>query len=229
MADETAVRLELGLARAAHADAAAELLEVGPHARQPRQRVLELRELHLHLGLGAARAHGEDVEDQLGAVDDALADLALEVLALRRREFIVEDDDRRLVLGDERLQLLDLAAPDVGRGVGTVDLLGERRDDDGARGVRELRQLVEVLDGVMARVGPLDGRADEDGAFLRGLELDEFADGASAVEVSLTPAAGECRLPESSLRHRRQACFSSRSPAPSRAWSSAGPRPSTAA
>ena len=50
--DEPAIRLELGFTRAAHADAAAELLEVGPHARESRQHVLELRELDLHLRLG---------------------------------------------------------------------------------------------------------------------------------------------------------------------------------
>ena len=47
--DQPAVGLELRFAGTAHADAAAELLEVGPHARQARQHVLELRELHLHL------------------------------------------------------------------------------------------------------------------------------------------------------------------------------------
>ena len=55
--DQPAVGLELRFTRAAHADAAAEFLEVGPHAREPRQHVLELRELHLHLRLApTARA-----------------------------------------------------------------------------------------------------------------------------------------------------------------------------
>ena len=48
-----------------------------------RQQVLELRQLHLHLRFGGARAGGKDVEDQLGAVHYPRADVVLEVLALR--------------------------------------------------------------------------------------------------------------------------------------------------
>src|SRR5207248_408913 len=47
------VGLQLRLAGAARADAAAEPLEVLPQAAHPRQVVLELRELHLELALGA--------------------------------------------------------------------------------------------------------------------------------------------------------------------------------
>ena len=50
---EAAVGLELRLAGAARADAAAEALEVLPHPAHPRQVVLELRELDLELSLGA--------------------------------------------------------------------------------------------------------------------------------------------------------------------------------
>src|SRR5690606_29856532 len=115
----------------------------------------------------------EDVEDELGAVDHALGELALEVLALGGRELIVEDDERSVLLGDELLELVDLAAPDVGRGIGAVELLRERADDDGTGGVGEAGELLEVLSDVMAGVAALDGRADEDGAFLGRREIDE--------------------------------------------------------
>ena len=72
------VGLELRLAGAARADAAAEPLEVLPHAAHARQVVLELRELDLELALGAAGVLGEDVEDQLRAVDDARLERVLE-------------------------------------------------------------------------------------------------------------------------------------------------------
>src|SRR5674476_1218842 len=62
MIDQTSIGLELGFTRTAHANASAEFLEVGPHAREARQCVLELRELHLHLCLTRARARREDVE-----------------------------------------------------------------------------------------------------------------------------------------------------------------------
>ena len=62
-ADQAAVGLELRFARAPRADAAAEPLEVLPHAAQPGQDVVELRELDLELALALARL-GEDVEDE---------------------------------------------------------------------------------------------------------------------------------------------------------------------
>ena len=85
------VGLELRLAGATRADApaddaqaAAEALEMLPHSPHARKVVLELRELDLELALGAAGMLGEDVEDQLGAVDDARRQRILEVALLRR-------------------------------------------------------------------------------------------------------------------------------------------------
>ena len=92
--DDPAVGLELGFARAPETDAAADAREVGPHPGEPRQHVLELRQLDLQLGLVAPRPGGEDVEDDLGPVHDAHLELALEVGALHRAQLLVEDDQR---------------------------------------------------------------------------------------------------------------------------------------
>src|SRR5581483_6279994 len=70
-ARQPAVGLELRLPGPARADAAAEPFEVLPHPAHARQVVLELRELDLELALGGDGVLGEDVEDQLRAVDDA--------------------------------------------------------------------------------------------------------------------------------------------------------------
>jgi len=43
---------------------------VGPHPLQPRHGVFVLGQLHREPGLLRLRAAGEDVEDQLGAVED---------------------------------------------------------------------------------------------------------------------------------------------------------------
>ena len=88
---EPAVGLELRLARAARADAAAETLEVLPHPAHARQVVLELRELDLQLALGRDGVLREDVEDQLRAVDDSRVERVLEVALLRRVELVVDD------------------------------------------------------------------------------------------------------------------------------------------
>ena len=59
-------------------------------ARQP---VLQLRQLDLEVPFTRPRAPREDVENQLGAIDDAPAEDLFEVARLRRRELVVEDHD----------------------------------------------------------------------------------------------------------------------------------------
>ena len=62
-------------------------------ADEPRQQVLQLRELDLQLAFARPGAAREDVEDQLRAVDDLAAERLLEVAQLRRAQLVVEDDD----------------------------------------------------------------------------------------------------------------------------------------
>src|SRR6185437_984061 len=86
-ADESAVGFELGFAGPAGADAhalaaAGDSLQVAPHPGQPGIRVLHLGQLNLELGFVGLGARGEDVEDQLGAIEDL---------------------DPRIVAGDARL------------------------------------------------------------------------------------------------------------------------------
>jgi hypothetical protein len=144
-ADEAAVRLELRLARATEADTAADPRQVRPHALQSWQHVLELRQLHLHLRLAAAGARGEDVEDQLGAVHDARLQRVLQVLALRRRQFLVEDDEGRAQLRGQLPQFGDLALADVVLRVRRVEPLLQRAHHLRAGRVRQPLQLLQVL------------------------------------------------------------------------------------
>ena len=69
LGDEPAVLFELLLARAPDADPALVARQVGPHPLEPGQRVFELRQLDLEVGLVGLRPGGEDVEDHLGPVD----------------------------------------------------------------------------------------------------------------------------------------------------------------
>ena len=109
-----------------------------PHAPHARQVVLELRELDLELSLGRHRVLGEDVEDQLRAVDDARVERVLERPLLRRVELVVDEQHlgaRLLVLA---LQLFELALSDVRPTVGPAAVLDELADRLDARGPGEL-------------------------------------------------------------------------------------------
>jgi len=129
-----------------------------------------LSELDLKLGLARPRPRREDVEDQLGAVHHALARGVFDVLALRRRQLVVEDDERRILLVDERPELLDLPLAEIGRGVGPIDLLRDAADDNGTRRVDELLELIEMLIEIMARRRSLARRANKQGALDRRRE-----------------------------------------------------------
>ncbi len=69
--------------RRPQADAAGLPREVSPEPRQPRQQMLELRQLDLQLAFASAGAPGEDVEDQRRAVEDLAVEDAFEITALR--------------------------------------------------------------------------------------------------------------------------------------------------
>ena len=130
------------------ADAAAEALEVLPHPPHPREVVLELRELDLELSLGADGVLGEDVEDQLRAVDDARLERVLERALLRRAELVVDDQHLCLGLAVGLLQLVELPLADVRARVGEPPVLDDPADGLDARRPRELLELGELVVGV---------------------------------------------------------------------------------
>ena len=79
LADLAPVGLELRFARAARADAAAQARQPVAAADQPRQQVLQLRQLDLQLALAGPRPPREDVEDELGAIDRPSARGAIQI------------------------------------------------------------------------------------------------------------------------------------------------------
>src|SRR5207247_8910017 len=96
---------------------------------------------------------GEDVEDHVGAVEDAdagvaLGEGALEIAHLRRGELAVEDHDLRAVLVQCALDLVDLSRAREGRRVGTVAPPADHLDHFGARALDEARGFVRPVPGV---------------------------------------------------------------------------------
>ena len=91
-ANAPAVVLQLLLARAARADAAAQPGELGAASPQPRQQVVQLGQFHLQLALPAASSAGKNIQNQLGAVNHLQVQFALQIAQLRGREVVIEDD-----------------------------------------------------------------------------------------------------------------------------------------
>src|SRR3954453_7201558 len=229
VARETAVGLELRLARAAGPDAAlaaagAEALEVRPQAAHAREVVLELGELDLELALRALRVAGEDVEDDRGAVDDRHPELLLEVAALARRELVVDRDEVRVGALGGVLDLLALARSEVGvrvRLVAVLDRLADRRDARRAQQLAQLGEVVALLQGAdreRALLGAADGRAvgparlglsSVPSAFhglLSSLEAPDRYGGGVCQRLAITANAGR-GLPLASISDESQTAF----------------------
>ncbi len=180
--DAAAVGLDLGLtgttatdAATLRADAATGLArQVAAPATETLLHVAQLGQLDLRLPLTALRVLGEDVEDQRSAVDDLDLDAVLEVPELAGRQLAVADDGVGATDADDLAEALDLAAADVGRGVGAVAALVERVQHLRACGLGEQRELGHRVLGVLhAPVGP---DTDEDDAFEPQLAVLDLAD-----------------------------------------------------
>ncbi len=113
-----AIDLELGLARAAPADAAGQPRHRGALADHARQHVAQLGQLDLQLAVGAAGVLGEDVEDQRGAVDDLELGLLGDRVRLRGGEVGVADQQLAVLLERADDDLAQLALAEEGARVG---------------------------------------------------------------------------------------------------------------
>jgi hypothetical protein len=148
-------------------DAAFLALEVGPAADEARGHVLELRELHLELAFGAARALREDVEDQGDAVDDPALQRELEIALLHAGQDVVEDDEVGAAGAAQGRDLLDLALAGEQRGIRARAASADFADHACAGGVRQRGDLGKALRAVAAT----EVERDEQRALLRRLRL----------------------------------------------------------
>ena len=143
VADQAAVGLQLGFAGAARADRALHPLEVGPLPGQARQQILVLRQRHLHRAFAGARALGEDVQDERGAVDDLAAEPLLQRALLRGGELVVADHDAGAQLAAHGGNLFQLAFADPGAWIGVRAALDDAGKRDGAGGFGQLGEFVD--------------------------------------------------------------------------------------
>jgi hypothetical protein len=92
-ADEPPVCFKLRFSGASGADAGTEPFQVAPLPGQAWEKVLVLRQLHLQTTLVRARSPGENIQNQGHTVDDLHLEPVFQVLLLKWREFIVNNDD----------------------------------------------------------------------------------------------------------------------------------------
>jgi hypothetical protein len=131
-----------------------------PESPHPREVVFELRQLHLQLSLRADGVLGEDVEDELGAVDDPQPELVLQPPLLARVELVVYE--QRLGSGAREgfLELDELPLADIRPRIRRHAALDEFADRLDAGGAQELPHLTELL----VLVHPLGQNRDEKAA-----------------------------------------------------------------
>ena len=170
MQDDTAVHLQLCLTRSAkshttlsatRAGTATLSFQVGPQALQTGQHIAVLCQLHLCLRLGSLCPHGEDVENQGGAVEDLHFQLRLDIAYLLCRQLIVKDDHTHglcltsrvvvssvFLLLDILLDLFELTLADIGHLTGSLHLLRKPLHGDSTCRISKKLQLVEILLGL---------------------------------------------------------------------------------
>ena len=163
--DNTAVGLNLGLTRAAHADAASLAFKVGPHTRQSWQQVLVLSQFDLHLGAGSLSPLGKDVQDEASAVQGLDLYRLLDKGNLLGREVVIKDDQADVVVLDIGHNFLKFALTHVAGAVGAVTALQEGAYGDSARRLGKEFKFIEVLFGLGLALLGCD-QSHEDGALL---------------------------------------------------------------
>jgi hypothetical protein len=195
--DQPAVGLQRGLARAAQADGAAALgIERPATPHEARGLVLQLRQFHLQLALGAGGAQGEDVEDQTHAVDHATTERIAEIALLHwaQRGIDQHEIDAGGLAGI--LQLLDLAAAKVMAGAGALE---PGLDEGHHLGTGGAGQFGELL-GQRRIALPRNLRLHQQGAGRRGAHASRSSPSPAASPVASVVPAGPPPGPRRTLR-----------------------------
>jgi hypothetical protein len=142
-----AVGLKLSLARSTRTDSTAEARHLDATADQARQQITQLGKLDLKLALPSAGAPGEDVQNELGAVDYLDRQRALQVALLSGTKISVEDDDAGLRGPRELCEFLNLATADQGGSFRGGPRLDDVLDHGGSGALRQRRKLFQGLFG----------------------------------------------------------------------------------
>ena len=125
----SAVHFEFRFAWAAPADAACEPAHGGVLIDEFGEIVFELSEFDLELAIDGFGALGEDVEDELCAIEDFMGEDLRDDALLIRGEFAVEDDEFGVVVEGVELDLLEFPRTDEAFGIGRAAALFDDAHD----------------------------------------------------------------------------------------------------
>src|SRR6266849_5364579 len=149
LADAPALGLDLLLARpTARADAtthAAHLAVVRVGADQARQQVMQSRRLDLQAAFMRARMKREDLEDDIGAIEHANLERALEIALLPRAQVLIADEHVERALEHQLTQGVDLARAYEMRWLDLGSALHVPSNNFSAGRSRELGELCHLL------------------------------------------------------------------------------------
>src|SRR5215470_13793148 len=156
-----AINFELGFAGAAAADAAHQPGHLGAAAGQSRQQVFQLRQLDLNAPFGGLRALGENVQNQLGAVENFQVGGLVDGAHLRGREFAVEDNHVSAELQAANDDVVELALAGERFRIERRAALNDLVEYGQAAGNRQLAQFIHRIARIGHRRG---GHADQNRA-----------------------------------------------------------------
>ena len=131
-----AVGFKLRFTGTAGANAAAELRHLHAAPGQPRQQILQLRQLHLQLAFSRARVPRKNVENQLRAVDHPPVNYFFNIALLRSAEIVIEKKKVGIHGRGRARNFFELAGADQRGRIGTVAPLQNLADNFGARAAR---------------------------------------------------------------------------------------------
>ena len=160
-------------------------------------------ELDLELSFCRDGVLGEDVEDQLCAVDHARAELVLEIALLHWVELVVDEEALGLGVGEALLELGELSLADIGalRRPGSVLYDAAYRLD--ACGPRQLLDLGQLLVGIR----PLgQDREDEPALRLLGTWNHQAALCPPPLRINSSPSARSLWSTSRRCRATRRSC-----------------------
>ena len=160
LTDDTLIGFYLRLTHTAVGASTASLtIQVRPHTCQARKHVLQMRHLHLRLGVTRLRTLQKDLQNQYRSINNPHIRLTfviqrfLNIAYLPRTEFVIKDDHiNRMVLLDILVNLFKFTFAYVCRCNGQVQTLREPLHRHDTMRICQKGQLIQVLLGAIFRL-----------------------------------------------------------------------------